>query len=174
MKTRRSTSVLKHSSTSEVLRAAFVDEERLICTSGADGYVKVWQTGIAERYTEVASLEHGSTEQVYVCEPFCSTGGSSALLTAAGNSVHLWDLQSATAGNECHIDERHFYSESKTSYGGPRNPDNVAYIFDAKACQNVSSPLYHTVAAALSDGSVFATLIYKTLLHNFDRYRATY
>ena len=81
------------------------------------------------------------------------------LLTAADDKLYIWDLTPAAcaaprvwsfrsikngggqAGEEC---------STANAYGGPRNAENAAYIFDAK----ISPHETHRIAVALSDGTV--------------------
>lgn len=150
--TRRCTAVLKHSMTSEVLRAAFLDQST-VCTSGADGFVKIWSNS-SGAFHVAAELSHGSEEQIYVCEPWLLPQEASSLLTASRDSLCLWDLSTAYSVHQ-HCDKRTF-SSTASPYGGARNPDNIAYIFDAKPCLLPTSlaALHRTTAVALSDGTV--------------------
>ena len=151
--------MLKHSPDTEVLRASFFDNDSLICTGGADGVVKIWSNRSNSYSASIMELPHGPGEQVYVCEPY-HNDGLPTLLTASNDSLYLWDLigSGSTNSHTC-LNKRVFYSMhggDDDGYGGPRNPDNFAYIFDAKP----NSPLAttcggeKTVAVALSDGTL--------------------
>jgi len=97
-------------------------------------------------------------------------GEHTFLLTAADDRLYVWDLlrvatalprvwtfiSAANGGlspskvrdtSECGENER---TGSTTSYGGPRNAENAAYIFDAK----ISPKDPYKVAVALSDGTI--------------------
>ena len=70
------------------------------------------------------------------------------LLTAADDEVHIWDIENALQGSRGF---RFEISESADrSYGGDRNPDNKAFVFDAKASPTQES----SIAVALSDGTL--------------------
>jgi hypothetical protein len=172
VQTRRCTAVLRHSAASEVLRAAFLGAGARggpVCTGGADGLVKLWTADAAGAYSDVLDLPHGVEEQVYVCETF-GPADSSALLTASNDCLYVWDLAAASAGSAsgagagaaagaC-VEQRTFGSVAAGAagldgYGGPRNPDNMAYIFDAKPYVAGGGGGFHrTTAAALSDGTL--------------------
>lgn len=96
-------------------------------------------------------LAHGPEEQIYVCEQ-CGPPNSNSLLTSSNDSLYVWDLAASIAGACC---ERRSFGAATAGFGGPRNPDNMAYIFDAKPCAtNQAAGLYRTTAVALSDGTV--------------------
>lgn len=166
----------KHSKTSEVLRATFIKGARVICCCGADGKAAVWSevAGAPSRrkYEIVCQLDHGEG-QIYVCEKLggdnfetaVDKGGalSGAILTGADDKLYLWDLaKNAAAEPNCwsfqslesykkeHQSQSQAGVEKATSFGGPRNDENMAFIFDAKP----SSTDPWRIAVALSDGSV--------------------
>jgi len=100
-----------------------------------------------------------------------SPGEHTFLLTAADDRLYIWDLSrtatslprvwtfrsAANGGMPSAPDAAAVEGEGDqeivsppTSYGGPRNVDNAAYIFDAKC--SPKDP--HKVAVALSDGTI--------------------
>ena len=104
--------------------------------------------------SSVIDLPHGPEEQIYVCEQ-CGPHDSSCLLTASNDSLYVWDLAAPTAGAENACCERRSFGAATAGFGGPRNPDNMAYIFDAKPCtQSQTAGFSRTTAVALSDGTV--------------------
>ena len=163
-----------HSKDDEVLRAAFIDEERVICTAGADGKVIVWSESQAaeeiksssgkgtqvvkykRHYQQACTLSHGEG-QLYVCEKLVDkqlaheVGLSGSIMTAADDVLYIWDLGlNASADPRTWTFDSIVDKSSGAAYGGPRNEENVAYIFDAKPFHRESRML----AVALSDGSV--------------------
>jgi len=116
-----------------------------------------------------ASSDESAKQTECTGKPMPLLGERTFLLTAADDRLYTWDLSStATAlprvwtfisaanGGLSHAKEQDTSESgenggnSATSYGGPRNAENTAYIFDAK-----SSPKDpHKVAVALSDGSI--------------------
>lgn len=163
-----------HSKDDEVLRVAFIGGENVICTAGADGKVIVWSetkpveevydkggkgtvVNYKRHYQQACTLSHGEG-QLYVCEKLVDRqtaredGMSGSIMTAADDMLYIWDL-----GLNASADPRTWTFDSivdKSSggeaYGGARNEENVAYIFDAKPCHK--DP--RTLAVALSDGTV--------------------
>lgn len=117
------------------------------------------------RTRKEAILPHGPT-QIYACESLnISNSTSCPFMTAADSSVYLWDVNACTEGKQCspsHIWTVGANSSNSNSpvntpdgepvqgFGGPRNPDNVVYIFDAK----VNPTGANVIALALSDGSI--------------------
>lgn len=130
-----------------MLRAAFLSDSNFICTSGADGYVRIWGKTHSDAPMSTLSilkeLHHGE-EQVYVCEP----SKHSSVLTAASNSVYLWDLSSTSPLKSTSCETKCFVA-TQNNFGGPRNPDMLAFVFDAKLRPCTDS--IHA-AVALSDG----------------------
>lgn len=122
------------------------------------------QTGKRRLKKEIA-LTHG-VAQIYACECFdVNNEGNSAFMTAADSSVYLWDLNAQIKANDnssSHVwtvmadsdDTTPSTSPSSGSgtqgYGGPRNPDNEIYIFDAK----INPHHQNIIALALSDGNI--------------------
>ena len=118
------------------------------------------------RMKKEAILPHGPT-QIYACESLnISDGASSLFMTAADSSVFLWDANSCfgnastTPAHVWTVDSNSSNNVSPVNtpgdgqegsgYGGPRNPDNQIYIFDAK----VNPTQSNVIALALSDGNV--------------------
>jgi WD40 repeat protein len=98
---------------------------------------------------KIHALRHRSIEsQVYVCEPNVIIDNQ--LLTAADNQIFLWDTNEGKATNQWD----YFPSSSSATqrpFGGEvRNPDNEAYVFDAK--WRTKEP--HIAGVALSDGTI--------------------
>lgn len=116
------------------------------------------------RLKKEITLTHG-VAQIYACESFdVSNDSSSAFMTAADSSVYLWDLNSqnfkASDNTSSHVWTVSADSDSRSSspssdsgaqgYGGPRNPDNDIYIFDAK----INPQQQNVIGLALSDGNI--------------------
>jgi len=160
----------------EVLRASFVGPSgSLVCTCGADGVAILWSkkegaSSSSWSFEQCGSMSH-SEEQIYVSESvYNSSTGNVELLTAADDRLYLWDLSAGEAaprrswsfvgstrerkrgdlaGGDGEEDEEGEGAD-KVAFGGPRNPEQKAYIFDAKP-----APLStHMIAIALSDGTV--------------------
>jgi hypothetical protein len=121
------------------------------------------QTG-KRRLKKEITLTHG-VAQIYACESFdVSNDSSSAFMTAADSSVYLWDLNAqnfkASENKSSHVWTVSAESDSRSSspssdsgaqgYGGPRNPDNDIYIFDAK----INPQQQNVIGLALSDGNI--------------------
>lgn len=121
------------------------------------------QTG-KRRLKKEITLTHGAA-QIYACESFdVSNDSSSAFMTAADSSVYLWDLNAqnfkASENTSSHVWTVSAESDSRSSspssdsggqgYGGPRNPDNDIYIFDAK----INPQQQNVIGLALSDGNI--------------------
>lgn len=121
------------------------------------------QTG-KRRLKKEITLSHG-VAQIYACESFdVSNDSSSAFMTAADSSVYLWDLNAqnfkASENTSSHVWTVGAESDSRSSspssdsggqgYGGPRNPDNDIYIFDAK----INPQQQNVIGLALSDGNI--------------------
>eukprot|EP01041_Mallomonas_annulata_P010655 gene10655-22241_t len=159
---RRTISTFTHNTSSEVLRASFLDSENfVVCTCGSDGNAKIWKSQCGAinsngtpKFSTIATLPHGDT-QIYACESLETT----KMLTAAENELYIWDIS-----NEFQSIEKRSYQSiqsgiksSDTSstkiFGGPRNPDMLAYIFDAKIAPQTSIST-GILSIALSDGTV--------------------
>jgi WD40 repeat protein len=149
---RKCVATLNHSTTSEVLRVSFVNEHNeLVVTCGADGHAKIWRVPIDGSPSAVADYFHGE-EQIYACE---SIGSSSdlKLMTAAGNELRLWDSSGQVCFHRVFTDSIDSTRDGKLAFGGPRNPDEKAFVFDAKMCPFEASMCFGTVGVALSDGT---------------------
>ena len=160
---RRSTQSLTHNAAAEVLRVAKFEagSKLFCCTSGSDGISKLWCRDIGSSQGLACTLEfsHGDS-QIYASE-FVNNGVG--LLTAAENDIYIWSLEGGSSQlprrvtfdtYSCQTDallgDNLSGSSVNLSFGGPRNPDNKVFVFDAK-----SSPAdCVTVAAGLSDGIV--------------------
>lgn len=118
------------------------------------------------RMRKEAILSHGPT-QIYACESLNISDGASCLfMTAADSSVYLWDVNSCfgnSSNSPAHVWTVDSNSSNNVSpvntpgdsqegsgFGGPRNPDNQIYIFDAK----VNPAQSNVIALALSDGNI--------------------
>jgi WD40 repeat protein len=147
---------LIHDQTSEVLRAMFLSNPESsalhnlpeIVTCGSDGKAIVWSGPSGLKYEKKYELLHNN-EQIYVCE-YIPAFNQAQLLTAADDSIYLWDL----AKPDMPFFDSSFEATSNhnIAFGGPRNPDNKAFIFDCKFSPiQVSSSIF---AVALSDGTL--------------------
>jgi WD40 repeat protein len=145
LKLHKSACVLNHNKDSEVLRSCFVSS-RIICTAGADGQAYLWLSASDEstkdkpKYRKGAILPHGDT-QIYSCEAISDR----VIITAAENCLFVWDIESCSSCSHDselpHLEPVSSWSfdtaaptsgDSGVPFGGPRNPDNTCYIFDAK------------------------------------------
>ncbi|CAN0298011.1 unnamed protein product [Ectocarpus sp. 8 AP-2014] len=165
-----------HNKKHEVLRACWAppgaaNDSVSVATGSADGIVRLWgirhgdgreeKSGV-ERYQSlkvVGQLRHrneakGLDGQVYSChfipDPSGGAPPSSAaamcLLTASDSSVHLWDVETRKR-----VSSRALSKVGAHSIGGERNPDDLAFVFDAKPRPGSGSSV---LAVALSDGTV--------------------
>lgn len=120
-----------------------------------------------------AVLSHGAT-QIYACECFDIHNTSGSFMTAADSSVYLWDINtcigaksSSSASHVWTITSNSSHGNSggvspvnapgqegensnNLNFGGPRNPDNQIFVFDAK----ISPRDKNVIALALSDGEI--------------------
>ena len=122
------------------------------------------------RMKKEAILPHGQA-QIYACEGMdVNDGASCFFMTAADSSVYLWDVNScsdnkssSSSSTPAHVWTVDSNSSNNSSpvntpgdnqggnaYGGPRNPDNQVYIFDAK----VNPAQGNVIGLALSDGNI--------------------
>ena len=140
-------SIIKHSTTSEVLRATFLPNGTNgyhYITCGADGKAIIWKdnSNSNEEYIQIATYDHGGEGQIYACELLGQSSSSSSpshILTAANDKMYIWDLETSQSTQEFSFTP---YNESKElAYGGARNPDNIAYIFDVKMVLSLSLSL---------------------------------
>lgn len=144
---------LKHNPEAEVLRASFIDNsDEIVCTCGSDGVGWIWNSG-----NKTAILQHETGDQIYACEVVESDGNSATILTAAESKLRLWDV---TQPENPQIWSVGSINSSAPAFGGPRNPDNDTYIFDAKP----SSTDRKTIALALSDKTIRLVDIRETSL----------
>jgi len=140
-------SIIKHSTTSEVLRATFLPNDTNgyhYITCGADGKAIIWKdnkdnnSNNNEEYIQIATYDHGGEGQIYACELLGQSSSSSSpshMLTAANDKMYIWDLETSQSTQEFSFTP---YNESKElAYGGARNPDNIAYIFDVKMVHTI-------------------------------------
>ncbi|CAM9757518.1 unnamed protein product [Ectocarpus sp. 4 AP-2014] len=165
-----------HNKKTEVLRACWAppgaaNDSVSVATGSADGIVRLWgirhgdgrdeKSGV-DRYQSlkvVGQLRHrneakGLDGQVYSChfipDPSGGAPPSSAaamcLLTASDSSVHLWDVETRKQ-----VSSRALSKLGAHSIGGERNPDDLAFVFDAKPRPESGSSV---LAVALSDGTV--------------------
>lgn len=142
-----------HDSTTEVLRAAFLDNHsNAICTCTSSGQAILWKCDGEDKscYENIGSIAHGET-QIYACESV-----ENQLLTASENQVHFWDLSDGDIKSADTWDfELMTTLIDGTVFGGPRNPDEKAYVFDAKPQPDSAGvPGSTLLAVALSDGTV--------------------
>lgn len=143
---------LIHNKEAEVLRSCFLNKSNsLICTGGSDATAIIWKKE-GNKYNKVEKLKHTDESQVYVCESFChplNQFTDSLLLTAADNKLYIWDCE----GN---LQQPYIWtfesteSDPSARFGGARNEQNLAFIFDAKICP-LSEDL---ICVALSDSTI--------------------
>lgn len=165
---RKCNAILKHSKDSEVLRCAFLDSTSTcssIASGGSDGKVVIWKRAEGAeglRFKKQVTLQHGNeSSQVYSCEVSggsVTTGtgngsgtnecGATHMLVAADSQLYYWDMSTFKDPRILTFKSLDNATQS-TAFGGPRNPDNEVYIFDAKP-----SSVPHTMATVLSDETV--------------------
>lgn len=99
------------------------------------------------------------------------------IITASDNLLHIWDL-STEQDNSYSISfdpvNPNSLDNSQSAYGGPRNPDNKAFIFDVQPAYSTSTitsqqnyegtPFSTTLALALSDGKYSIIHIYHIII----------
>ena len=113
-----------------------------------------------------AMLSHGEA-QIYACECLDVDNTTSHMfMTAAESSVYLWDINESVSA-KLSSTPTHIWTVNKNSsnchqknsgdahgddggFGGPRNPQNQIYIFDAK----INPKSGNNIALALSDGNI--------------------
>ena len=118
-----------HSSTDEVLRCGILNEPATaICTAGANGQAIIWAyNSDVNTYDNVCTLSH--SDQIYTCEVL----QNGILMTAADDEVHLWDLHAEHKISKGYKFESTLKQcDISDTFGGIRNPDKKAYVFDAK------------------------------------------
>jgi WD40 repeat protein len=144
----RCCSTVTHNVNAEVLRVSFIDNGGL-CTAGSDGNAILWSSDSefpSRKFKKMHVLEHGNESQIYVCE---AKANNSELVTAADSMLVVWDLEKLQAANVLSFTKLQS-SDGDQAFGGPRNPDNEVYVFDAK----VNPVQHHIIAATLSDATV--------------------
>lgn len=99
------------------------------------------------------------------------------MLTAAENYVDLWDIKDGVFQSIGKRTYEHYQSTgystenndgsagSNSVFGGPRNPDMIAYVFDVKIAPPNSTRSNDVAAVALSDGMYACTSI-QSYTHN--------
>ena len=153
------------------------EEAYLLASAGADGMLRLWSASRNEegqklQWKLVGTKDHyqlldsngtaSETEdrpQIYslqfVQSP--SSPGSNLLMTCANDSIFLWDIKSSGAekmkeiSSHLSIQFSHLDPSLGTNlnqFGGPRNPDNELFVFDASY-----SEVNDLIGAALSDGT---------------------
>jgi hypothetical protein len=71
----------------------------------------------------------------------------------------VWDLGSGRALSE-RVSFQGGARSGADAFGGPRNPENQIFVFDAKPCVDEAASTYGCAAAALSDGELDQTYDY--------------
>lgn len=137
---------LTHDVAAEVLRSVFLSSIDGIVTCGSNGRCIVWTPSSKNKYERKIELLHDA-DQLYVCE-LLPREARAQLLTAADELLYMWNLDSP-AEPLCKCS---FEATTDAAFGGPRNPDNKVYIFDAKLASHMGAETIFAVA--LSDGSV--------------------
>lgn len=144
-------STLLHNKDAEVLRAAFVpsSSSHRIVTCGSDSKAILWTADDEFKFEKTYQLVH-LADQIYTCELIPHR--HSSLLTAADECLYIWDL-------ERRVDEPLSCVpmspiNSTQPFGGHRNPESKAFIFDGKFAPNnsVCGLEGNAFALALSDG----------------------
>ena len=142
---------LLHNREAEVLRAAFLphSSSRRAVTCGSDGRAVIWSDHEDFCFKQTAQLAHNA-EQIYSCE--LVPHHKSSLLTAADECLYIWDLDKSVDEPLTRISM--ISVPSSQPFGGLRNPENKAFIFDCKFAPNnaVCGLEGNAIAAALSDG----------------------
>ena len=144
------------------------EEKYLLATAGADGVLRLFSASIKDgrlQWQLVGSKDHyqllNETEdrpQIYslqfVPHPSKLIGSNDTsdwlVMTSADDAIFFWDLQKPNKNSK----EREIISFSimqftqvgHNEFGGPRNPNNSIYVFDAAFSNQL-------VAVALSDGT---------------------
>ncbi|KAL9184269.1 hypothetical protein ACHAXT_002355 [Thalassiosira profunda] len=151
-------------------------EQYLLASAGADGIVRLWSgagegkldwqcAGTLDHFTiDQDAVEEKDRPQIYALQFLRGTGdeGNATLLTSANDTIYLWNVvddkgaDSSSGG----VKRRKFVSHSSicfghlddgqeaNQFGGPRNPNNELYVFDASY-----SDASGLLAVALSDGT---------------------
>ena len=144
LKSKRAIFTLQHDKSHEVLRASFLSSSNVVtCTS--NGEIMIWNCPIDNNKASIVHRLSHESSQIYACETIFENESCVQLLTAADNSLYVWDIN-----NYKLQDKWSFTSEISNGFGGPRNPNNDCFIFDAKP-STISS---YMIAVALSDGCI--------------------
>ena len=129
-------------------------EEVSTCRSSSSSSRSSSTSSIA-RFTKLSTLKHDESAQIYACESLSSANDESSsmtMVTAADSLLCLWDpaALSTEPTYTWTITEKVGLESGFVPFGGPRNPGNQAFIFDAKKhpCDR------NLVALAVSDSSV--------------------
>lgn len=156
----------------------------MICTCASDGNAILWKSdvgldeivanGSPSTYTNSAVLSH-CDQQIYSCETMGCVP-TPHIMTASEDAIHFWDISEGVRAEPQSISFNSLSSTSSGSilvsiilysntfviagevFGGPRNPDNTLYVFDAKpavtgdGADSPGSPADTLVAVALSNG----------------------
>lgn len=153
------------------------EDAYLLASAGADGILRLWSAfhdeerqklrwklvGTKDHYEPLdsngAASETEDRPQMYslqfVQSP--SSPGVNLLMTCANDFIFLWDIQSSGAEKTkritshlsiqfSHLDPS--LGTNSNQFGGPRNPDNQLFVFDASY-----SEVNDLIGAALSDGT---------------------
>jgi len=122
----------------------------------------VWRLQSNE-YKRILKLSHENS-QIYACE-YLKSFSLSTLITAADDKVYFWDLHDAreqptimsfkaySEGQSQSFATNSDNDEKAINFGGPRNPDNTAFVFDIKESPLLTGISNGLIAAALSDGN---------------------
>lgn len=140
---------LNHSDEVEILRVCELKDGLILCCC-SDGRGVIWERDSSGEYNYQRSariLDHEGA-QIYSCENIQPQENTSkSFFTAADDKLRLWDLSTFTEVGRWLTDRS---NTDDPSFGGERNPENLTYIFDAKA-----SNIYPTlISMALSNGTV--------------------
>lgn len=143
---------LLHNREAEVLRAAFFphSSSHRVVTCGSDGRAVIWADHDGDfSFKQTALLAH-EAEQIYSCELI--PNHESSLLTAADECLYIWDVEKRIDAPLTRVSMS--CASSSQPFGGLRNPENKAFIFDSKfAPSNAVCGLEgNAIATALSDG----------------------
>lgn len=141
---RRTRAILQHEAEFEVLRACnFTSDVLVSCCS--NGKASIWHKAADGQYSLDSTVLDHDGGQIYACE---ASNILPRIITAADNVLRAWDMNSLAMSSLWTFDELPSNGNA-SSFGGPRNPDNIVYIFDAKLCS------FHEgiVAMAMSDGT---------------------
>jgi WD40 repeat protein len=144
---KKSLKLLNHSDEVEILRVCELSDG-VICCCLSNGQGVIWTRDSNGEYNRSETLLDHQTAQIYACERIQpADSASNSFFTAADDTLRLWDVSTLTEIGQWLTDRS---NAGDPSFGGERNPENMTYIFDAKA-----SSIHPTlVSMALSDGTV--------------------